>query len=115
MGICADPPLTVASHSSGRNVLKAEAKGRREMMSKAMGQATGAPNLRATLAIVVLAAVLLALTLAAVFQAASTSSEGTANPAMSAEGKGIPRSVNYDPYIDRHAEVVQRLGGGSLR
>jgi hypothetical protein len=34
---------------------------------------------------------------------------------MSAEGKGVPRGVNYDPAIDRHAEVVQRLGNGSLR
>jgi hypothetical protein len=85
------------------------------MMSKAMGQTTGAHTLRATLAIVVLAAVLLALTLVAVFQAASTSSGGAANPAMSAESKGVPRSVNHDPAIDRHAEVVQRLGNGSLR
>ena len=67
------------------------------------------------MAIAALAAVLLALTLVAVFQTASTSSDGAANPAMSAEGKGVPRSVNYDPAIDRHAEVVQRLGGGSLR
>jgi hypothetical protein len=113
MGICADPAPTLSSHSCVRSVEQTE-KGRREM-SKAMGQATGGRNLGMTLAIVVLAAVLLALTLAAVFQAASTSSEGAANPAMSAEGKGIPRSVNYDPAIDRHAVVVQRLGGGSLR
>ena len=84
-------------------------------MSKAMGQATGGRTLRATMAIVALAAVLLALTLVAVFQAASTRSDSAANRAMSAEGKGVPRSVNHDPAIDRHAEVVQRLGGGSLR
>ena len=84
-------------------------------MSKAMGQATGGRNLRVTMAIAALAAVLLALTLVAVFQTASTTSDGAANPAMSAEGKGGSRSVNYDPTIDRHTEVVQRLGGGSLR
>lgn len=84
-------------------------------MSKAMGQTTGGRNLRVTMAIAALAAVLLALTLVAVFQTAWTSGDGMANPAMSAEGKGVPRSVNYDPAIDRHAEVVQRLGGGSLR
>ena len=87
-------------------------------MSKAMGQTTGGHNLRVTIAIVALAAVLLALTLVAVVQTASTTSDGaanSANPAMSAEGKGGSRSVNYDPAIDRHAEVVQRLGNGSLR
>jgi hypothetical protein len=66
-------------------------------------------------AIVALAAVLLALTLVAVFQTASTTSDGAANSAVSAAGKGVPTSVNYDPAIDRHAEVVQRLGEGSLR
>ena len=84
-------------------------------MGKAIGRTTGGRNLGVTMAIVALAAVLLALTLVAVFQTASTTSDGVANPAMSAEGKGVPRSVNYDPAIDRHAEVVQRLGGGSLR
>jgi hypothetical protein len=82
-------------------------------MSKAMTQATGGHNLRA---IVALAAVLLVLTLVAVLQTAPTTTDrGEANPAMSAEGKGgSTRSVNDDP-IDRHAEVVQRLGNGSLR
>jgi hypothetical protein len=82
-------------------------------MSKAMTQATGGHNLRA---IVALAAVLLVLTLVAVLQTAPTTPDrGEANPAMSAEGKGgSTRSVNDDP-IDRHAEVVQRLGNGSLR
>ena len=83
-------------------------------MSKAMTQTTGAHNLRVIMAIVALAVVLLALTLLAVFQTASTTSDSAANPAMSAEGKKVPRSVNYDPAIDRHAEVVQRLGGGNL-
>ena len=85
-------------------------------MSKAISHTTGGHNLRVTLAIVALAAVLLALTLVAVFQTASTTSDGgAANPAISAEDKVGSRSVNYDPAIDRHAEVVQRLGNGSLR
>jgi hypothetical protein len=93
---------------------KAE-KGRREKMGKAMSRATGAHNLRVTMVIVALAAVLLVLTLVAVIQSAPTTSErGDANPAMSAEGKGGSRSVNNDP-IERHAEVVERLGNGSLR
>jgi len=98
-------------------VVEQTEKGRREeKMSKAMGQTTGGHNLRVTIAIVALAAVLLALTLVAVVQTASTTSDGaanSANPAMSAEGKG-GSSVNNDP-IERHAEVVQRLGNGSLR
>ena len=85
-------------------------------MSKAMTQTTAGHNLRVTMAIVAIAAVLLALTLVAVIQTAPTTTDrGEANPAMSAEGKGgSTRSANDDP-IDRHVEVVQRLGGGSLR
>jgi hypothetical protein len=84
-------------------------------MSKAISQTTGGHNLRVTMAIVALAVVLLVLTLVAVLQTASTTSGGAANPAMSAEGNGGSRSVNYDPAIERHPEVVQRLGDGSLR
>ena len=83
-------------------------------MSKAMTQTTGAHNLRVKMAIVALAAALLVLTLVAVLQRAPTTTDrGEANPAMSAEGKG-GSSANDDP-IERHAEVVQRLGNGSLR
>jgi hypothetical protein len=86
----------------------------RKKMSKAMTQATEAHNLRVMMAIVALAAALLVLTLVAVLQRAPTTTDrGEANPAMSAEGKG-GSSVNNDP-IERHAEVVQRLGNGSLR
>jgi len=85
-------------------------------MSKAITQTTGGHNLRVTMAIVALAVVLLALTLVAVLQTAQTTTDrGEANPAMSAEGTGGSTSVNYDTAIDRHAEVVQRLGNGSLR
>jgi hypothetical protein len=117
MGICADPPPTVASHSCVRSVLlKPEAKGRREKMSKAMTRATGGHSLRATtIALVALAVVLLALTLVVLLQTVPTTTDGAANPAISAEGKGGSRSVNYDPAIERHAEVVQRLGDGRLR
>ena len=83
-------------------------------MSKAMTQTTGAYNLRVMMAIVALAALLLVLTLVAVLQRAPTTTDrGEANPALSAQGKG-GSSVNDDP-IERHAEVVQRLGDGSLR
>ena len=83
-------------------------------MSKAISQARGGHNLRVTMVIVALVAVLFVLTLVAVAQTAPTTTDrGEANPAMSAEGKG-GSSVNNDP-IERHAEVVQRLGNGSLR
>jgi hypothetical protein len=84
-------------------------------MGKAISRTTGGRNLRVTMAIAALAAVLLALTLVAVFQTTSTTSDGVANHAISAEGKGGPRSVNHDPYIDRHAEVVARYHEDSLR
>ena len=84
-------------------------------MSKAMTQTTGAHNLRVMMAMVALAVVLLVLTVVAVLQRAPTTTDrGEANPAMSAEGKGGSTSANDDP-IERHAEVVQRLGNGSLR
>jgi hypothetical protein len=84
-------------------------------MSKAVTQATSGHNLRVMMAIVALAVVLLGLTLVAVLQRAPTTTDrGEANRAMSAEGKGGSTSVN-DDLIKRHAEVVQRLGGGSLR
>ena len=84
-------------------------------MSKAISQARGGHNLRVTMVIVALVAVLFVLTLVAVAQTAPTTTDrGQANPALSAQGKGGSTSVNNDP-IERHAEVVQRLGNGSLR
>jgi hypothetical protein len=56
------------------------------------------------------------LTLVAVLQTAPTTGDRDANPAsqsMSAEGKG-GSSLAHDP-IHRHVEVVESLGGGSLR
>jgi hypothetical protein len=82
-------------------------------MGKAISRTTGGCNLGVTMAIAALA-VVLALTLVVVVETtATTSDRGGADPAMSAEVKGRS-SVKYDPYIDRHAEVVQRLGGGRL-
>jgi sensor histidine kinase regulating citrate/malate metabolism len=85
-------------------------------MSKAMSQTIRSHNLRVTMVIVALAMVLFVLTLVAVVQTAPTTSSGDANyanPAMSAADKG-GSSITQDP-IHRHAEVVQRLGNGSLR
>jgi hypothetical protein len=83
-------------------------------MSKAMTQAIRGHNPRVTMAIAALAGLLLVLTLVAVLQTAPTT--GDANPvshAMSSEGKG-GSSLAQDP-VHRHVEVVERLGGGSLR
>ena len=68
---------------------------------------------------IALLAVLLLLAVALVFalRPAPTTSDREANPAnhaMSAHGKRGSISTQ-DPYIERHAEVVQRLGNGSLR
>jgi len=91
-------------------VVRPKEKGRREKMAKAISQARGGHNLRMTMVIAALAVVLLVLTLVAVFKGAPTTGGTEANPTLSAEG-----SLTDDPYIDRHAEVVERLGGGSLR
>jgi hypothetical protein len=85
-------------------------------MSKAMTQAIRGHNLRVTMAIAALAVLLLMLTLVAVLHTAPTTGDRDANPAsqsMSAEGKG-GSSLAHDP-IHRHVEVVESLGGGSLR
>lgn len=75
-------------------------------------------NLRVRV-VMALVAVLLLLTVALVFalRAAPTTSDRDANPAnhaMSADGKRESISTQ-DPDLKRHAEVVERLGDGSLR
>jgi len=100
-----------------RSVEPTEKKARRKKMGKTMSQTIGGYNPRVTMVIAALAVVLLVLTVVAVVQTASTTSDrgvSPAKPAMSADGTGGSRGVNYDPYIERHVEVVQRLGGGSL-
>jgi hypothetical protein len=85
-------------------------------MSKAMTQAIRGHNPRVTMAIAALAALLLVLTLVAVLQTAPTTGDRDANSAshaMSSEDKG-GSSLAQDP-VHRHVEVVERLGGGSLR
>ncbi len=85
-------------------------------MSKAMTQAIRGHNPRVTMAIAALAVLLLVLTLVAAVLTAPTTGDRDANPAshaMSTEGKG-GSSLAKDP-IHRHVEVVERLGGGSLR
>jgi hypothetical protein len=100
-----------------RSVEPTEKKARRKKMGKTMSQTVGGHNPRVTMVIVALAVLLLVLTLVAVVQTASTTSDRgvpPANPVMRADGPGA-RSVNYDPYIDRHAEVVARYHEDSLR
>jgi Trk-type K+ transport system membrane component len=68
---------------------------------------------------IALLAVLLLLLVALVFalQLAPTTSDrdfSPANHAMSADDTG-GSTITEDPYIERHAEVVQRLGDGHLR
>jgi hypothetical protein len=86
-------------------------------MSKAMTQATGGHNLRVTVAIALLAVLVTLVALAFALRSIATVSDDAANPAnpaVSAQGN-TGASITEDPSIERHAEVVQRLGGGSLR
>jgi len=75
-------------------------------------------NLRATV-MIALIAVLVLSTMALVYalRPVPTTSHGDATPAnraMSADGtRGS--TIDRDPNIERHAEVVQRLGNGSIR
>jgi len=100
-----------------RSVEPTEKKARRKKMGKTMSQTIGGHSPRVTMVIAALAVVLLVLTLVTVVHTASTTSDRGVSPAkhaMSADGPG-GRSVNYDPYIDRHAEVVARYHEDSLR
>jgi hypothetical protein len=75
-------------------------------------------KLRVTVAMVLLAVlVLLAVALAYALRPVSTTSHGGAIPAHRAMSADSTRgsTISRDPYIERHAEVVQRLGNGSLR
>ena len=75
-------------------------------------------NLRVTV-VMALLAVLLLLAVALVFTlpSAQTTSDrdvSRANHVMSADGKR-GSSIPQNPDVERHAEVVERLGNGSLR
>jgi cytochrome c oxidase assembly factor CtaG len=75
-------------------------------------------NLRVMVVMALLAVLLLvAVALMFALQPAPTTSDRDANPAnhvMSADGKRGSISTQ-DPDLKRHAEVVERLGDGSLR
>ena len=75
-------------------------------------------KLRVTVAMVLFAVlVLLAVALAYTLRPIPTTSHGDATPAnraISADG-ARGSTITKDPNIERHAEVVQRLGNGSLR
>jgi hypothetical protein len=76
------------------------------------------PNLGVTAVIALLAATVL-LTAALVYALGPlpTTGHGEATPAHRAIGADGARgpTITKDPNIERHAEVVQRLGNGSLR
>ena len=67
-------------------------------------------NLRVT-RIIALLAVLLLLAVALVFALQPAPTASDRDPAMSTGGKGGSIST-HDPYLERHAEVVERLGNG---
>ena len=75
-------------------------------------------NLRVTV-VMALLAMLLLLAVGLVFglQPTPTTSDRDANPAnhvMSADGKR-GSSIPQNPDVERHAEMIERLGNGSLR
>ena len=75
-------------------------------------------KLRVTVAMVLFAVlVLLAVALAYTLRPIPTTSHGDATPANRAISTDGARgsTITKDPNIERHAEVVQRLGNGSLR
>jgi hypothetical protein len=97
-------------------IVKPTDKGRRKKMSKAMSEATGVHNSRVTMVIALLAMLLLlAVALVFALQPAPTTSD--VNPAIHARSADVTggSGIADDPYIERHAEVVARLGNGSLR
>ena len=87
----------------------------REARRKQLNTTIRDQKLRVTVAMVLFAVlVLLAVALAYALRPIPTISHGDANPVISADGtRGS--TITKDPNIERHAEVVQRLGNGSLR
>jgi hypothetical protein len=71
-------------------------------------------NLRVKSMIALLAVLLLLLAVALVFALQPAPTTSDRDPAMSTGGKGGSIST-HDPYLERHAEVVERLGNGTLR
>ena len=82
-------------------------------MSKTMTQTIRGHNPKVTVAMVLIA-VLILLMVALAFMLQSAATTDANKPAMHARSAG-GSSITQDPYIDRHAEVVARLGEGSLR
>jgi hypothetical protein len=73
-------------------------------------------NLRARVVMALLAVLLLvAVALMFALRPAPTTSDRDANHAMSADGKRGSISTQDPDLLKRHAEVVERLGNGSLR
>lgn len=75
-------------------------------------------NLGATVVIALIAVLVLsAVALAYALRPLPTTGHGEATPAHRAIGADGSRgsTIDQDPSIERHAEVVQRLGDGSLR
>jgi len=75
-------------------------------------------NLGATVVIALIAVLVLSTTaLVYALWSVPMTSHGDATPAHRAIGADAARgpTITKDPNIERHAEVVQRLGDGSLR
>jgi hypothetical protein len=85
------------------------------MMSKAMSQTIRGHNLKVMMVTVALAVLLLLLTLVVVVEPAPTTSGSDGNPATYTMSGSGGSSITHDPNIERHAEVVEHLGNGSLR
>jgi hypothetical protein len=64
--------------------------------------------------VMALLAVLVLLSVALVFALQPAPTTSDRDSAMSAGGKG-GSSLTEDPYLERHAAVIERLGNGSLR
>src|SRR5215210_4588297 len=78
--------------------------------SKKVSKAIRAHNVGTTVAMVLLAVlVILLVALAFALRSVPTSGDREANPAKHAMSAG-GSTITQDPYIERHAEVVQRLG-----
>jgi hypothetical protein len=96
-------------------VVGEEGARRKEMNTTIRGHKPRVMRMIALLVVVLL--LVLAVALEFALRPAPTTSDRDAKPAihaMSADGKRGSISTQ-DPYLERHAEVVNRLGDGSLR
>jgi hypothetical protein len=113
MAISGNGRLTAAGYAACMTCSATREARRKQMNTTIRGQKLRVRVVMALLAVLVL----LAVAVAYAVRPFPTTSHGDATPAHRAMSADSTRgsTIDRDPNVERHAEVVQRLGNGSLR